>query len=112
MYRGPEFPAHSPEGDIWSLGACIHVLCTGSPPFKKVPRGVDHREWYANPQARTVADITQFGYTKDLSRALYLTLRTDPNNRTTGRALVKGIDKLYDQWGGYKLPLMRGALKG
>ncbi|KAL8642762.1 MAG: hypothetical protein Q9226_008471, partial [Calogaya cf. arnoldii] len=61
IYQPPEVPWHSCEGDIWSAGACIHALTTGSPPIKAVPRGQDSRKWYAAPDARAVADLRSLG---------------------------------------------------
>ncbi|KAL9593120.1 MAG: hypothetical protein Q9179_006084, partial [Wetmoreana sp. 5 TL-2023] len=87
-YQGPEVPAHSREGDIWSLGACIHVMCTGSPPLTKVPKGVRTDDHYENPDARVVADVTRFGFSGKLKSALYLTLRTRRKDRTWGKDLI------------------------
>ncbi|KAL8713273.1 MAG: hypothetical protein Q9225_006793, partial [Loekoesia sp. 1 TL-2023] len=61
MYQPPELPLHSPQGDIWALGACIHVMATGSPPIRAVPKGWKSDDWYGEPSARVVANLVKFG---------------------------------------------------
>ncbi|KAL9577238.1 MAG: hypothetical protein Q9212_006496 [Teloschistes hypoglaucus] len=110
-YQPPEIPMHSREGDIWSLGACIHVLCTGSPPMSRPPKGVNPRDWDRSPKARVVADVTRYGYSKQLRKALYLVCRVHRRDRVIGRELIDKLSKLRDESGVRKEPLARWALK-
>ncbi|KAL8639070.1 MAG: hypothetical protein Q9228_003847 [Teloschistes exilis] len=110
-YQPPEIPMHSREGDVWSLGACIHVLCTGSPPMSRPPRGVKPRDWDTSPQARVIADVTRYGYSKQLRMALYLVCRVHRRDREIGKALIDKVSKLRDESGVRKEPLAKWALK-
>ncbi|KAI4253475.1 MAG: hypothetical protein LQ352_003669 [Teloschistes flavicans] len=110
-YQGPEIPLHSREGDIWSLGACIHVMCTGSPPMSRPPKGVKPRDWDTSARARVVADVTRYGYSKQLRKALYLVCRVHRSDRVVGKALVEQVVKLRDESGVRREPLAKWALK-
>ncbi|KAI4201426.1 MAG: hypothetical protein LQ350_003264 [Teloschistes chrysophthalmus] len=110
-YQPPEIPMHSREGDIWSLGACIHVLCTGSPPMSRPPKGVKPRDWDTNAKARVVADVTRYGYSKQLRNALYLVCRIHRSDRVIGKALIDKVSKLRDESGVKREPLAKWALK-
>ncbi|KAI4088298.1 MAG: hypothetical protein L6R37_008225, partial [Teloschistes peruensis] len=110
-YQPPEIPMHSREGDIWSLGACIHVLCTGSPPMSRPPKGVKPRDWDTSPEARVIADVTRYGYSKQLRMALYLVCRVHRRDRVIGKALIDKVSKLRDESGVRKEPLAKWALK-
>ncbi|KAL8688365.1 MAG: hypothetical protein Q9218_005704 [Villophora microphyllina] len=110
-YQGPEIPAHSRAGDIWSLGACIHVMCTGSPPMSRAPKGVSASKWSTDPKARVVADVTRYGYSKQLRKALYLVCRVHRKDRVIGKWLMKQVDKLRDESGVKWEPLASWAVK-
>lgn len=114
MYQPPELPIHSPQGDIWSLGACIHIMATGSPPIKGVPKAFKGKvsKWYEEPSARLVANLTKFGYSRQLDEAMYTVMRTDPSKRLVGKELVKRVRRGYQEWGGKSVALAKWALKG
>lgn len=111
LWQGPEIPIHSRAGDCWAVGACIHAMATGSPPISAAPRGVASREWAEAPTARKVKDLTINGYSTYLDDALYKVMRTNPNDRLTGRGLVKRVERGYEDWGGRVEPLDSWALK-
>ncbi|KAL8933689.1 MAG: hypothetical protein Q9211_005643 [Gyalolechia sp. 1 TL-2023] len=114
MYQPPELPIHSPQGDLWSLGACIHVMATGSPPIKAIPTGWQGKPsgWYEEPSARIVANLEKFGYSRQLDDAMYVVMRSDPSKRLLGRELVKRVRRGYEEWGGQSVALGKWALKG
>ncbi|KAL9002587.1 MAG: hypothetical protein Q9188_004498 [Gyalolechia gomerana] len=114
MYQPPELPIHSPQGDVWSLGACIHVMATGSPPIKAFPKGWQGKPsgWYEEPSARVVANLEKFGYSRQLDDAMYAVMRSDPSKRLTGKELVKRVRRGYEEWGGKSVALGKWALKG
>ncbi|KAI4286331.1 MAG: hypothetical protein L6R35_004418 [Caloplaca aegaea] len=113
-WHPPETPLHTPQGDIWSMGACIHVLATGSPPLSSAPRGWKDDDWIEQPQARMVADLKKFGYSKYLDDAMYAAMRTRASQRLMGKELVRavrdGIKKWYSS-GGEDVALASWALK-
>ncbi|KAL8726188.1 MAG: hypothetical protein Q9166_006861 [cf. Caloplaca sp. 2 TL-2023] len=114
MYQPPEVPVHSRQGDIWSLGACIHVLATGSPPMGAKPKGWDMRDWYEAREARMVADLRSLGYSHNLHAAQLWTLRMRPEDRLMGSGLVGKVSRAwYDFEHEQRVePLARWALKG
>ncbi|KAL8937636.1 MAG: hypothetical protein Q9216_004327 [Gyalolechia sp. 2 TL-2023] len=114
MYQPPELPIHSPQGDVWSLGACIHIMATGSPPIKAIPKGWQSKAsgWYDEPSARVVANLEKFGYSPQLDDAMYTVMRSDPGKRLVGKALVKRVLRGYEEWGGKSVALGKWALKG
>lgn len=114
MYQPPELPIHSPQGDVWSLGACIHIMATGSPPIKGVPKKWKGKtsEWFDEPSARLVANLTKFGYSRHLDEAMYTVMRTDPSKRLVGKDLVKRVRRGDEDWGGKGAVLAKWALKG
>lgn len=114
MYQPPELPIHSPQGDVWSLGACLHVMATGSPPIKAFPKGWQGKPsgWYEEPSARVVANLEKFGYSQQLDDAMYAVMRSDPSKRLTGKELVKRVRRGYEEWGGKSVALGKWALKG
>ncbi|KAL8725745.1 MAG: hypothetical protein Q9181_006296, partial [Wetmoreana brouardii] len=77
-----------------------------------IPKGVRTEDHYENPDARVVADITRFGFSGRLKSALYLTLRTRPNDRKGGEKLINRVLDYKEQWGGPKVKLEPWALKG
>ncbi|KAL8880935.1 MAG: hypothetical protein Q9198_001755 [Flavoplaca austrocitrina] len=88
IFQPPEIPCHSIEGDIWSAGACLHVLATGTPPIRTKPRGRDPKEWAKTPDARAVADLRSLGYSHNLHAAMMWTLRRRREDRLVGKQLV------------------------
>ncbi|KAL8747724.1 MAG: hypothetical protein Q9190_000423, partial [Brigantiaea leucoxantha] len=69
-YQGPETPLCSRAGDIWSLGAVMHLLSTGKLPLKQKPRfkpfslmRMKTLEWEEDSGAREVKrlDKTEMG---------------------------------------------------
>ncbi|KAI4247993.1 MAG: hypothetical protein L6R42_009421 [Xanthoria sp. 1 TBL-2021] len=110
IYQPPEIPYHSCEGDIWSAGACLHVLATGSPPIKALPKGQLSKNWYRAPEARAVADLRSLGYSHNLHAALMWTLRRRKEDRLLGRELVSHVargERDYLERGGPKVELGR-----
>ncbi|KAL8785737.1 MAG: hypothetical protein Q9213_003204 [Squamulea squamosa] len=93
LYQPPEVPWHSPAGDIWSAGACLHVLATGSPPIRSTPKGWDSKKWYQTPEARAVADLRSMGYSHNLQAALMWTLRKRPEDRLLGKELIRYVSR-------------------
>ncbi|KAL8752170.1 MAG: hypothetical protein Q9184_005819 [Pyrenodesmia sp. 2 TL-2023] len=106
-----EIPIHSVEGDIWSLGACVHALATKSPPIKMRRKGFSEEDWECEPDARNRADLRDFGYSSGLNEALCLTLRTDPRDRMKGKELVDEVRRKYGKWEGKTVELASWALK-
>ncbi|KAI4222659.1 MAG: hypothetical protein L6R36_005992 [Xanthoria steineri] len=110
IYQPPEIPYHSRAGDIWSAGACIHVLTTGSPPIKALPKGQSSKDWYRAPEARAVADLRSSGYSHNLHAAVMWTLRKRREDRVMGKELVSRVAKAerdYLDKGGPKVALAR-----
>ena len=111
-YQGPELPMHSRAGDHWAIGACIHHMTTGTPPIRKVPRGRSYKTWVLKSEARKVLDVTRRGYSRELDDAMYKTLRTRPEDRLRGRALVESLERAVARWGGemvYLNPWWQGS---
>ncbi|KAL9008881.1 MAG: hypothetical protein Q9173_006040 [Seirophora scorigena] len=110
-WQPPEIPVHTPQGDVWSLGACIHVMATGSPPLSSAPRGWKDGDWLEQPQARMVADLKKFGYSRHLDDAMYAAMRTRANQRLLGKELVKAVRDGFKKWGEDDVALAPWALK-
>ncbi|KAI4178968.1 MAG: hypothetical protein LQ346_007306 [Caloplaca aetnensis] len=106
-----EIPVHSAEGDIWSLGACVHALATKSPPIKMRRKGFTEEDWECEPDARNRADLRDFGYSSGLNEALCLTLRTDPRDRMKGKELVDEVRRRHGRWDGKAVELASWALR-
>ncbi|KAL9594860.1 MAG: hypothetical protein Q9219_006795 [cf. Caloplaca sp. 3 TL-2023] len=114
VYQPPEVPIHTAHSDIWALGACIHEMATGSPPIRALPRNWDGglSEWYEEPSARMVANLTRFGYSRELDEAMWHVLRSRAADRLVGRELVKMVRRLYEEWGGKREKLASWAFGG
>ncbi|KAI4148966.1 MAG: hypothetical protein L6R39_002639 [Caloplaca ligustica] len=111
VWQPPELPLHTPQSDIWSLGACIHAMATGSPPLKAAPKGFKS-DWLCEPEARMVADLKKFGYSKQLDDTMYQSsMRTCASERLMGMKLVKRVRKGYAEWAGQDTALKPWALK-
>lgn len=113
-YQGPELPMLSRSGDRWSVGACVHQMCTGNPPLSSPPRGVDPVDWTYEAQAREVTPVTYIGYSEELEDALSLTLKAVAKNREGGKKLILAIEAEYRRWlgprGRVRTPLASWAL--
>ncbi|KAL8646582.1 MAG: hypothetical protein Q9210_006054 [Variospora velana] len=113
-WHPPETPLHSPQGDIWSMGACIHVMATGSPPLSSAPPGWKDDDWIEEREARMVADLKKFGYSKYLDDAMYAAMRTRASQRLMGKELVRAVRDGFKKWhnsGGEDVALASWALK-
>ncbi|KAL8787603.1 MAG: hypothetical protein Q9195_007691 [Heterodermia aff. obscurata] len=104
-YQGPELPLHSRAGDHWAIGACIHHMTTGTPPIRKVPKGRSRKRWDYKPEARKVRNVMKRGYSRELDDAMYKTLRTHPDDRLRGKALVESLERAITRWDGERILL-------
>ena len=97
-YQGPELPMHSPAGDMWALGACIHHMAIGGPPISHAPPHISDEQWIEDPRARRVVPAQNMGYTRDLDIVLSRVLRKDPRRRPQGKALMDMIQDVINGW--------------
>ncbi|KAI4131352.1 MAG: hypothetical protein LQ341_006368 [Variospora aurantia] len=82
-------------------------MATGSPPLSSAPRGWKDDDWIEQPQARMVADLKKFGYSKYLDDAI-------ASQRLMGKELVRAVRDGYKKWynsGGEDVALASWALK-
>ena len=111
MYQPPELPIHTPQSDIWAVGACIHIMATGSPPVKAVPKDWKPEKWYEQPEARVVASLVKFGFSRQLDECMYAVMRQAPSERLTGKELVFKIERKWEEWKGRTEKLASWAMK-
>ncbi|KAI4213899.1 MAG: hypothetical protein LQ351_003594 [Letrouitia transgressa] len=112
-FQGPEVPLHSREGDVWSMGACIHAMTYGGPPILREPveyRGREY-EWLKKPRARGVFPIAKMGYSYELEYAMLKTLKTDRERRPKARELVEDLEEWRHKSKCRHEPLHSWALK-
>ncbi|KAL9614081.1 MAG: hypothetical protein Q9167_001435 [Letrouitia subvulpina] len=103
-FQGPELPRCSKAGDLWSLGAVIHMLCSGAPPLRPKPaydyipgrrfRRMGTLEWEETPRARLTGKevlVNREGYSWEMEEALRLVLRWKGDERVGGKELIERL---------------------
>ena len=95
-WQGPETPRKSPKGDVWSLGAVIHLMIYMELPIIDLPTGIERtREnlflWDSNPNSK--APITGFPdcYSAALIVVMLTALELNYNKRTTSARLLTRV---------------------
>jgi len=68
---------HSPESDLWALGACIYILASLGNHLKSRPPNVDKQAWFEGQASRfeSYELDPNLGYTEDLSKAIRRVMR-------------------------------------
>ena len=92
-WQGPELPALTRAGDIWSLGAIVHWMCHGGvqvirPPPARFQGTLD--EWTLRPEARKPKPLPS-QYSNRLNSYMMACLQWDPRDRISTRRLMDGL---------------------
>ena len=91
QWQGPELPAHSVKGDVWSLGAVIHACCLGYGPAGPEPETCDSNiidQWRFGPKRPSDIDDQ---YSAGLQYWLLMTLKRDPAKRISSLELMRDM---------------------
>lgn len=86
-YTPPEALAmdqYTDKSDIWSLGACIYAMCAKKP----YAYNEDPQKLYDEIIQQPPVDVTPFGYSEDLNKALSYMLVTNPSQRFCANDLM------------------------
>ncbi|KAI4210788.1 MAG: hypothetical protein LQ351_006370 [Letrouitia transgressa] len=127
-FQGPELPHCSRAGDLWSLGAVMHWLCSSTPPLKPKPtfdyksgralHRMRTQEWEKTPRARLTGKevlVRREGYSRELEEALGLVLRWKKDARVGGKELIERLragEKRWMESGGRFVELKEWTTKG
>ena len=95
-YQPPEIPKCTAEGDVWGLGAVIHDLVHGHPPFRE-PNDLQYllnggfRAWAKKSKAHRPKEAP-LRYSADLNEAMMDTLALKARHRPTSLELFRVLN--------------------
>ena len=93
VWQPPEIPRKAPKGDVWSLGAVIHLMIHRVSIIAGLPDDVEktvqneHR-WYTAPEARQPLTEVPEAYSPELVEMMLMACEKDHNRRISSNRLL------------------------